>query len=139
MDPGEERLIAGSAPEIHALAASTTAPPRALRLELHRRIEPVELRVELVESLREAVLAAENECADEAARTVSGGLQKLGERGRLFGHRRRRVVADGVPGWIDAGQDRRVRRTRQRRAASSHPRSGHPRARDDPARASQPR
>ena len=99
VDPGEERLIAGllgdpRAGGVHDRSAT------ALRLELHRRVEAVELRVELVESLREAVLAAENKCADEAARTVSGSLQHLGERGRLFGHRRRRVIADAIPGWI---------------------------------------
>ena len=103
IEPGE-RLIGD-------LIAGTVDAAERERLVL-AEIEVVEIGLE---TLRDAPLVVEDVRADESARREAERLQALGQRGLALIEKEAAVVANAVRRRQLAGEDRRMRRERQRR------------------------
>src|SRR5262245_58406268 len=116
MDPGEERRCR-PLPEPRERAIDDFLARPLCGIDARSELIPGEIEVVEVgiEALRDAPPAIEHERADEAAGSVSVRLEHLRESRLLVADVELPVVADAVEGRERAGQQRGMRRERQRR------------------------
>ena len=116
MHPREKRLVAFAGQPgqrvVDDLAARTL---RRVEPGGHFKTRQIEVVVVVVESLRDAPPVVEDVGADESAGAIAACLQHFGQRRDLVADVEAAVVAHAMEGRERAGQQRRVRRQRQRR------------------------